>query len=73
MFSSPPPPPGTRFQRVIPDKQCRGGEGVEKVLLCSGRVYYELVQERKERSLDDKVAILRVEQVKMAELLMAST
>lgn len=54
---------GTSFQRLIGDSACRGGEGVEKVLLCSGKIYYELVQERKSRGLEDKVAILRAEQL----------
>ncbi len=35
---------------------------VKRVILCSGKVYYDLYQERKERGIDD-VAILRLEQL----------
>src|SRR5690606_12441260 len=34
---------------------------VKRVLVCSGKVYYDLMNARKERN-DDQVAILRVEQ-----------
>ena len=54
---------GTSFQRLIPDEVCGEGGGVDKVLFCSGKIYYELINERKSRGLMDKVAILRVEQV----------
>lgn len=37
------------------------GENVKRVLICSGRVYYDLARERNKRGLDN-VAILRVEQ-----------
>jgi 2-oxoglutarate dehydrogenase complex dehydrogenase (E1) component-like enzyme len=36
---------------------------VEKVLFCSGKIYYELVNERKSRGMEDTVAIVRTEQV----------
>ena len=42
---------------------------MEKVLFCSGKIYYELVQERKKRGMEDRVAILRVEQVYPLSLL----
>ena len=35
---------------------------VRRVVFCSGKVYYDLLQERRERGLDD-VAIVRVEQL----------
>jgi len=51
-----------QWQRIIPDSH--GGEGREtkKVLLCTGKIYYELDKEREARGADD-VAILRVEQL----------
>ena len=54
---------GTSFQRVIGDSVCEDGERVKRVVLCSGKIYYELMQERKKKELDDTVAIIRVEQV----------
>ncbi|MBY0379073.1 MAG: 2-oxoglutarate dehydrogenase E1 component [Burkholderiales bacterium] len=36
---------------------------VDKVLLCSGQVYYDLLNERKACNLDSSVAIVRVEQL----------
>ncbi len=48
------------FQRVIPDVQ-PDRPNVEGVLLCSGKLYYELDREREERARAD-VAIVRLEQ-----------
>jgi 2-oxoglutarate dehydrogenase E1 component len=50
-----------RFQRVIPDDSVDPAE-TRRVLLCSGKVYYDLVAAREERGLDD-VAIVRLEQL----------
>jgi 2-oxoglutarate dehydrogenase E1 component len=50
-----------RFERMLPDEGGRV-DGVSRVLLCSGKVYYDLIADRKERGRDD-VAIVRVEQV----------
>ncbi len=37
-------------------------DGVEKILLCSGKVYYDLIQEREKRKKGN-VAIIRIEQL----------
>ncbi|KGE70904.1 2-oxoglutarate dehydrogenase E1 component [Spirochaeta lutea] len=50
-----------RFVPVIDDDQATGEE--EVVLLCSGKVYYDLVQEREKRQMAGRVAIIRVEQL----------
>jgi len=55
------------FQRVIPDLLSGPGGAVDptkvrKVLLCTGKVYYDLAIEREARGVDD-VAILRLEQL----------
>ena len=56
---------GTSFQRVIPDRgpASENADTVKKLLFCTGKVYYELVKEREKKHLEDKVAIVRVEQV----------
>ena len=52
-----------RFQPVLGDPQAERTAGtIRRTLLCSGKVYYELLEEREKRQADD-VAILRVEQL----------
>ena len=55
--------PGTRFLPVIGEIDTIGAdEAVRRVVICSGKVYYDLLAERRERQLQD-VAILRMEQI----------
>lgn len=58
---------GTRFQRVIPEPETsaasKNAEKVERVIFCTGKIFYELAKARKEAGLDDRMAIARVEQV----------
>lgn len=49
------------FQRVIPDSGADAAK-VKRILLTSGKVYYELLAEREKRQADD-VAIVRLEQL----------
>jgi 2-oxoglutarate dehydrogenase E1 component len=49
------------FQRVIPD-DLPDPTKVKRILLCSGKVYYDLAAERRRRKLDD-IAIVRLEQL----------
>jgi 2-oxoglutarate dehydrogenase E1 component len=49
------------FQRVIPDAQV-SPDKAKKILICSGKVYYDLADARKSRGADD-VAIVRLEQL----------
>jgi len=52
-----------RFQRIIPDElPAAATPKIKRVLLCSGKMYFELVEQR-EKSKRDDVAILRVEQL----------
>jgi 2-oxoglutarate dehydrogenase E1 component len=63
--------PGTSFHRVLwDDAQVLKGEKIKlakdakirRVVLCSGKVYYDLYEEREKRGIDD-VYLLRVEQL----------
>ena len=63
--------PGTSFHRVLwDDAQFLEGQSIElkpdaeikRVVLCSGKVYYDLYEEREKRGLDD-VYLLRMEQL----------
>jgi 2-oxoglutarate dehydrogenase E1 component len=54
---------GSSFRTVIPEiDPIAPEEKVRRVVLCTGKVYYDLLAERRERKLDD-VAIIRIEQL----------
>ncbi|MFT5452723.1 MAG: 2-oxoglutarate dehydrogenase E1 component [Enterobacterales bacterium] len=50
------------FQTVIPEVEQQNLEKVDRVVLCSGKVYYDLLSRREELALDN-VAIIRLEQL----------
>jgi 2-oxoglutarate dehydrogenase E1 component len=50
------------FQLVIPDSTAKNDKKVRRVVLCSGKVYYDLIDDAAKRKIED-VAILRVEQL----------
>jgi multifunctional 2-oxoglutarate metabolism enzyme len=52
---------GGGFQPVIDDAEIADAAAVRKVVLCSGKVYYDLIEARKQ-SGDLRVAIVRLEQ-----------
>ncbi|QFZ23132.1 multifunctional oxoglutarate decarboxylase/oxoglutarate dehydrogenase thiamine pyrophosphate-binding subunit/dihydrolipoyllysine-residue succinyltransferase subunit [Saccharothrix syringae] len=51
-----------RFQSVIDDRRIGDPNKVTKVVLCYGKIYYELLAEQEKRGTDD-FAIVRVEQL----------
>ena len=54
---------GSSFNRVLPESQPVGAdEKIRRVVLCSGKVYYDLLEERATRGIDD-VAMVRLEQL----------
>lgn len=59
--------PGTSFQRVIPEDgaAARAPEQVRRLIFCTGKVFYDLVKERSSQGLDERVAITRLEQVRL--------
>jgi 2-oxoglutarate dehydrogenase E1 component len=50
------------FQRLIPDSLASDAKKVKRVVVCAGKVYYDLLEEASKRDLKD-VALLRVEQL----------
>jgi 2-oxoglutarate dehydrogenase E1 component len=61
---------GTYFHRVLQDAAQGSSEGIKlvkddkirRVVICTGKVYYDLLEEREKRGIDD-VYLLRVEQL----------
>ena len=55
--------PGSSFHRVLGEVDSMVADGeIKRVILCTGKVYYDLLQERRNRSIED-VVIIRVEQL----------
>eukprot|EP00980_Cylindrotheca_fusiformis_P000435 scaffold106_cov123-Cylindrotheca_fusiformis.AAC.3 len=57
--------PGTEFKRVMDETDPAINENpqqVEKLVFCSGQIYYELLSEREKRGLEN-VALVRLEQI----------
>jgi 2-oxoglutarate dehydrogenase E1 component len=50
------------FMTVLPDASAPDAKKVKKVVFCSGKIYFDLVQGRRERELND-VALVRIEQL----------
>ena len=50
------------FQTVLPDTGDLKADKVKRLVVCSGKVYYDLAKKREEKGADD-VAIIRVEQL----------
>jgi len=50
------------FQPLIPESEKIEPKSVKRIVVCCGKVYYDLLAERRERGMDN-VAILRVEQL----------
>jgi 2-oxoglutarate dehydrogenase E1 component len=54
---------GTCFQEILPDQMVfENPDQVKRVILCSGKVYYDLVAYRNDHSISD-TAIIRIEQL----------
>merc|ERR1719336_2878865 len=57
--------PGTEFRRMILDQgpASHNPASIKKVLFCTGKVYYDLLKERRDRGLEDQIAIHTIEQI----------
>ena len=51
-----------RFQRLIPDTCSTDTGKTQRIVLCSGKVYYDLLEDLQKRELHD-VALVRIEQL----------
>ncbi len=51
-----------KFEVVIGETTKLNAKKVKRVVVCSGKVYYDIVAEREKRALDD-TAVIRVEQL----------
>ena len=49
------------FKPLIDDSELQDAAAVEKIVMCSGKVYYDLIEARK-KAEEKRVAILRLEQ-----------
>ncbi len=54
--------PGTVFHRVLGDAAIDKPAQVRRAVLCSGKVYYDLLEARTEKTIND-VALIRLEQI----------
>lgn len=52
-----------QFQNVIDDTGIQDVSTVKRVLLCGGQVYFKLLDARREKGLEQDVAIVRIEQL----------
>jgi 2-oxoglutarate dehydrogenase E1 component len=56
--------PGTTFHRIFPERyeaDLKSDDQIRRVVVCSGKVYYDLLQQREAQKIDD-VAIVTMEQ-----------
>ncbi|KAI1715416.1 transketolase, pyrimidine binding domain-containing protein [Ditylenchus destructor] len=56
---------GTSFKRLIPEEgsASKDASKVERLIFCTGKVYYDIIAKREAAGLDDKIAVARVEQI----------
>jgi len=53
----------SRFYEILEGPKPADPKKVERVILCTGKVYYDLQNYRTQNGLDDKTAIVRIEQL----------
>ncbi|KAG2224888.1 hypothetical protein INT45_010837, partial [Circinella minor] len=56
--------PGMQFKPVLDDPVAtQAPNEIEKVVFVSGKLYYDLVKERASKGLDDRIALVRIEEM----------
>ncbi len=53
----------SRFYEIIADQNTPTPESVERIIFCSGKVFYDLQKYRQENGLEPKAALIRIEQL----------
>ncbi|MEO6848951.1 MAG: 2-oxoglutarate dehydrogenase E1 component [Chthoniobacterales bacterium] len=53
----------SHFKEILEGPAPKNADKVNRIILCSGKVYYDLLTYRTENKLDDSTALLRVEQI----------
>jgi 2-oxoglutarate decarboxylase len=51
-----------RFMEILDDPEFENGNGVKKILACTGKIYYEIIQHREKLNIDN-IPVVRVEQL----------
>ncbi|QRN41140.1 MAG: 2-oxoglutarate dehydrogenase E1 component [Neisseriaceae bacterium] len=54
---------GSKFRNVIGDNIQRDDSKVKRIIICTGQIYYDIKAEREKRKLENKIAIIRIEQL----------
>ena len=52
-----------RFEEILDDQTAKVKEDVERLIFCTGKIYYEARRRAEDLGLKNKVAIIRVEQL----------
>lgn len=56
---------GTTFQQIIPERgpACQKPDTVAKLIFCTGKIYYVIIEEREKSKLENEIAVCRIEQL----------
>jgi 2-oxoglutarate dehydrogenase E1 component len=54
---------GNGFKELIDDATFTSGKGVKRVILCTGKIYFDLIAKRKDLGKEKEFAIVRLEQL----------
>ncbi|CAG8608971.1 10192_t:CDS:10 [Paraglomus brasilianum] len=55
--------PGTSFRPILGDTAITNKQSIEKIVFVSGKFYYDLFKERQAKKLEDRIAIVRIEEL----------
>ena len=54
---------GTKFKPILVDNYGNGGQDADKVIVCSGKVYFDIHQILDKADLHHKIKVIRVEEL----------
>lgn len=63
------------MKRLIPASgpASENPDNVKRLIFCTGKVYYDFMKTIKEKTMEDKIAVARIEQVTFASFYPAKT